>query len=171
MHGTHGHLVTVDEQPALLFERLLAHPVDEVWRAVTEPSELAHWFPATVTVDLRPGGSLTFILPGETEPSEGEVTELDPPHVFAFSWGAERLRFELEPVVGEGCMLRFTHVLSELDRAARDAAGWHVCLDRLATQLAGVPTEAPGTGPTEEWQEQYEDYQERGLPAGAPVPS
>jgi uncharacterized protein YndB with AHSA1/START domain len=170
MHGTHGHYVTVDDRPALLFERLLAHPVDAVWRTVTEPAELAYWFPGGVTVDLRVGGRIS-VTPGDGGSStEGEVTELDPPHVLAFSWGEERLRFELEPVVGEGCILRFTHVLSEPDRAARDAAGWHVCLDRLATRLAGEPAPPPGASPTEEWREHYEDYQERGLPSGAQIP-
>jgi hypothetical protein len=100
-----------------------------------------------------------------------ERTELDPPRRFAFSWGDEELRFELEPSAGgEGCVLRFTHILSERDRAARDAAGWHACLDELEKRLAGTPATAPGTSPTEEWREHYEEYTRRGMPTGAPIP-
>ena len=169
MYGTYE---TVDGRPALRFERRLAHPVDAVWRAITEPSELAHWFPAEVTVDPRPGGRITFAFTDQPlPPSEGEVTAFDPPRRFAFSWGDDHLSFDLEPAPGgEGCVLRFTHVFSERDRAARDAAGWHLCLDGLERRLAGAPTAAPGTGPTDEWREHYEKYAQRGMPTGAPIP-
>jgi uncharacterized protein YndB with AHSA1/START domain len=175
MHGTYE---TIDGRPALRFERQLAHPVDAVWRAVTEPSQLAHWFPAEVTVDHRVGGRMTFDFPDEElPPGSGEVTEFDPPRVFAFDWdgfedGVDHLRFELEPVMGgEACLLRFTHVITSSERASRDAAGWHVCLDRLGESLAGGDARAPTSEPTADWRELYEDYQRRGLPAGAEIPS
>jgi len=167
MHGTYE---SVEGRPAVRFERRLAHPIDAVWRAVTEPAELAHWFPGEVTVDLRPGGRMTFSDEGFTS-LDGEVTELDPPRLFAFSWGDDHLRFELEPADGgAGCVLRFTHVLDASDRAARDAAGWHVCLDLLELRLAGTPTTPPTAVATEEWRRHYDEYRWRGLPTGAPVP-
>ncbi len=43
-----GTLQTIDGRPALRFERHLAHSVQRVWRAVTEPSEVAQWFVAPV---------------------------------------------------------------------------------------------------------------------------
>ena len=55
--------------------------------------------------------------------------------------------------------------------AARNAAGWHVCLDRLAARLAGEQTAAPGSGPTEEWRGHYDEYQRRDVPSGAPIPT
>jgi uncharacterized protein YndB with AHSA1/START domain len=169
MHGTYE---TVDDRPALRFERRLAHPIEAVWRAVTDPSELAHWFPAQVTVDLRTGGRMSFAFPDEAlPPSDGEVTELDPPRRFAFSWGDEPLRFELEPAAGgDGCVLRFTHLLSSRDQAARDAAGWHVCFEALDRLLAGTPGDAPGTEPTAEHHALQQEYERRGLPTGAPFP-
>jgi uncharacterized protein YndB with AHSA1/START domain len=166
----HGTYETIENRPALRFERRLAHPIEAVWRSVTEPGELAHWFPAEVTVDLRVGGRMSFAFPDEgLPPSDGEVVECDPPRRFAFSWGEEHLSFELEPD-GDGCVLRFTHVLSARDQAARDAAGWHVCLDRMEQRLAGAGTEAPGTEATGEWREHYDEYSRRGLPTGAAVP-
>ena len=167
MYGTYE---TIDGKPAVRFERRYPHPVDRVWRAVTEPGELAHWFPTTVAVDLREGGEMTFTFPGgEMEPIDGAVTVLDPPRRFAFLWGEEELRIELEPD-GEGCRLSFTHLISEREAAARDAAGWHVCLDRLAELLSGDAGTAPGTEATSEWSGLYDEYQRRGVPAGAPIP-
>ena len=167
MYGTYEEIAG---KPAVRFERRYRHPVDRVWRAVTEPEQLAQWFPNTVEVDLREGGHMRFEFPGgEMEPMEGAVTELDPPRRFAFTWGDEHLQIELEPD-GDGCRLRFTHVLSTREQAARDAAGWHVCLDRLEALLAGDAGEAPGTEATSEWSEHYEAYQRRGVPAGAPIP-
>jgi uncharacterized protein YndB with AHSA1/START domain len=165
--GMHGTFQTIDDQPAVHFERRLSHPIDAVWRAVTEPDELAHWFPARVTVDLSPGGRMRFDM--DEGSTEGEITELDPPRRFAFTWGEERLRIELEEA-GDECVMRFTHVLSSRDQAARDAAGWHVCLDRLETWLGGGDATAPGNEPTSEWRGHYEEYQRRGMPVGAYIP-
>jgi uncharacterized protein YndB with AHSA1/START domain len=164
----HGSYLTVGDRPAVRFERRLSHPVEAVWRAVTEPEELAHWFPAAVEID---GRRLRFTpADGAAPPADGEVLELEPPRRFAFTWGDERLELELEPD-GDGCRLIFTHVLSTREQAARDAAGWHVCLDRLQDRLAGDAAEAPGGEPTAEWRERYAEYERRGLPTGAPVPS
>lgn len=40
-----GTLETVDDRHTLRFERHLDHPVERVWRAITDPDELRHWFP------------------------------------------------------------------------------------------------------------------------------
>jgi uncharacterized protein YndB with AHSA1/START domain len=172
MHGTYE---TIDQRPALRFERRVAHPIETVWRAITEPSELAHWFPSAVEVDLRVGGKMTFTFPEQPLPDEaltmpGEVTELEPPRLIAFYWGEDHLRFELEPTDGgTGCVLRFTALIDAKDKAARDAAGWHVCLDGLEQQLDGA-SEDTIHGVTETWQQRYKDYLGRGLPSGAEIP-
>jgi uncharacterized protein YndB with AHSA1/START domain len=40
-----GTLETVGGRPALRFERVLPHPVERAWRAVSVPAELEQWFP------------------------------------------------------------------------------------------------------------------------------
>jgi uncharacterized protein YndB with AHSA1/START domain len=154
MYGTYEPF---DGKPAVRFERRYPHPVERVWRSVTEPDELERWFPTTVEVDLREGGRMHFTVPGgEAEPMDGEVVELDPPRVFAFLWGRDLLRLELE-ADGDGTRLRLIQTLSSEDEAARNAAGWHVCLDRLG-------------GEESDWEPYYEEYRRRGLPAGAEIP-
>lgn len=165
---TNGSFRTVNGRPALVFERTLAHPAQAVWRAVTDPVELAHWFPAEVAFD---GDAMTFTFPGgEAPPSQGRVLERDEPHLFAFAWNDDVLTFELSED-GAGCLLRFTHVLARRDEAARNAAGWHVCLDRLVLRLAGSDTTAPTGEPTDEWRAHYDAYVAKGLPSGAPLPT
>ncbi len=165
----------IDDRPTLRFERRIAHPVQDVWRAVTEPAELARWFPCEVQVDLRLGGRMTFVFAQMTLPDGastllGEVTELDPPRRFSFTWGEDQLHFALEPIDdGTACLLRFTVELDSADKAARDGAGWHGCLDGLEQLLDGE--EDPRPYDSDAWRGHYEEYKRRGFPATAALPS
>ena len=165
----HGTYTTVDGRPAVLFERRLDHPADAVWRMVTDPGELRHWFPCEVDLELRVGGPMTFTFSPDFT-IDGEVKELDEPRRFAFTWGADLLRFELDPD-GDGTRLTMLHVLYEEDEdaAAKTAAGWHLCLDAMARRLAGEELAAP-QGRSPEWDACYEEYVARGVPAGAEIP-
>jgi len=101
---------------------------------------------------------------------KGEVTEFDPPSSLAFSWGEDHLRFELTPAhAGAQTDLCFTVLLDTADKAARDGAGWHVCLDGLEAALDGAD-QATVHGITDRWREHYEEYARRGFPATAPIP-
>lgn len=171
----YGSYDTIEDTPTLSFERRLSHPVERVWQAITDPDALGHWFPSAVQVDLRVGGAMKFTFEGHTLPDgsnfmPGEVTELDPPRVFGFQWGEDHLRFELEAVDGgAGCALRLTVALGTRDKAARDAAGWHVCLDRLERFIDGEH-EPAATDATSDWRALYEEYERRGAPVGAEIP-
>jgi uncharacterized protein YndB with AHSA1/START domain len=127
---THGSLETVDNRPALRLERHLDHSVERVWRAVTEPAELARWFVAPV--HWRPELGEVFEEMGQT----GEITELEAPRVIAWSFGGELFRFELRPD-GDRCHLTFTHVFDDRALAAQHATGWELYLNRLDAHLAG----------------------------------
>lgn len=72
----------------------------------------------------------------------------EPPSVLEYRWGEDILRFELQPD-GDGTVLTLLDTLEELGKAARDGAGWHLCLDSPARHLAG---EGPATEP---WQPVY----------------
>ena len=131
---------TVDTRgprPVLRFERVLARPPEAVWRAITDREELKAWFPCDVVADAwEPGAAISFPFPGEGGPTlTGTVLEVEEPRVLAYTWGAETLRFILTPEPDGRTRLVFT---DELDPplAARNAAGWHVCLARLAAESA-----------------------------------
>jgi uncharacterized protein YndB with AHSA1/START domain len=142
-----GSLHTIDGRNVLRFERRLAHPVGKVWRAITEPAELAHWFPAMVAMEFQVGGQMTFTFPGgEMEPTDGTITELDPPRVFAFVWAGDPLRMELRPD-GAGSLLTFTYAFTDRPMAGSYATGWQTCLDALESALAGTDPQAPAPYP------------------------
>ena len=86
---TDATLETIDGRPALRFERTLAHSVERVWRAISDPAELERWFPAAA--DWTPATGETFEAYGAT----GEVTEVDAPHRLAWTFGGDRYSFEL----------------------------------------------------------------------------
>ena len=147
---TDGTLETIDGRPALRFERRLAHPVPRVWRAVTEPAELAQWFVAPVP--WTPTLGETFEGGGQT----GEIVALEEPTLLRWTWGEERYAFELAPD-GDGCRLVFTHVFDDRHGpAAQHAAGWETYLDRLDAMLAGgFLSEEDAHGPIGELHERY----------------
>ncbi|MGX9888141.1 SRPBCC domain-containing protein [Streptomyces sp. NPDC002276] len=49
-----------DGRPAVRFSRVYDQPLDRVWQFVTDPDELAQWFPSRAEFELRPGGTATF---------------------------------------------------------------------------------------------------------------
>ena len=99
----------------------------------------------------------------EAPPFDGEVLVYDPPRVFAYRWGPDVLRWELR-ADGSGCTLTFTDTIETQGKAARDAAGWHVCLEALAARLAG--TEPPPAG---RWTQVHPGYVTRFGPEAATI--
>jgi uncharacterized protein YndB with AHSA1/START domain len=123
--------------PRVRLERELADPPAVVWRAITEPSELARWFPCAVEVDggqWRVGAKITFTFPKDVMDMTlfGEVLAVEEPRHLAYTWGEETLTFDLV-ASGTGTRLVLTDEL-ERSAAARNAAGWEECLDRLEGQ-------------------------------------
>src|ERR1700737_5024670 len=59
-----GTLEQTDDGPSRLrFVRILPHPPERVWRAITEPDELIHWFPTTIEGERAAGAALRFSFP------------------------------------------------------------------------------------------------------------
>jgi uncharacterized protein YndB with AHSA1/START domain len=154
-------LHTVNGEPTLRFERRLRHSPAKVWRAVSDPAELAHWFPAAVEAEPRPGAPMRFTFP-EEEPGrwDGEVLEVDEQKVFMFRWQSDVIRIELVPD-GDGCLLVFTQTIgggrAGLLGAGRTAAGWDTCLDQLAGRLDGTtpPERADWLAPVAHYVEKF----------------
>ena len=169
-------------RPMLRFERLLQHPPERVWKALTEPGELSGWHPTPARFEASPGGKVSYLSAEEVrtmsalrdppEMPDGEVTEYDPPRVLAHTWGEDELRWELRPHE-RGCLLVLLHTFDDRFKAARDAAGWHLCLDALSTVLDGVPRpeEKDAEGLPWGWPELNSGYEERfGIPPERATP-
>jgi uncharacterized protein YndB with AHSA1/START domain len=156
-NSTYGALVQLaDGRWQLRYTRALAHPVEKVWRALTEPEHLAQWFPTTIEGERTPGARLRFSFPqGQAPPMEGEMLAHVPESLIEFQWGPDVVRLELRPDGHGGSVLVLLDTLEERGKGARDGAGWHVCLDALAAQLRG---ESGARASLDGWKQVHQRY-------------
>jgi uncharacterized protein YndB with AHSA1/START domain len=160
MTAADGELVQVDGGWQLRFVRTLQHPREKVWRAITEPEHMRAWFPDEMHGERAVGASLHFQsrdMP-DAESFDGQMVVFDPPSVMEFTWGTDRLRFELVANAAGGTVLTLTDTIDELGKAARDGAGWHACLDLLEVSLAG---DQPAWTAADRWNDVHPGYVER----------
>jgi uncharacterized protein YndB with AHSA1/START domain len=121
----------------LCFTRTLPHPRETVWQALTDPEHLTHWFPTTIEGERAAGAPLRFAFPEDMAPAmDGEMLVVEEPTVLELRWGPDVLRFELRAVAA-GTELTLLDTLEAHGKAARDGAGWHVCLEGLEAHLRG----------------------------------
>ena len=161
----HGQLEQIDGLWKVVFTRQLAHEPRKVWRALTEPEHLTAWFPTDIEGERTPGSKLRFVFRGgEGEPFDGEMLVFDPPSVLELTWGDEHLRFELQPDE-RGTLLRLVVTFDEIGKAARDSAGWHVCLDRLRADLDGTSLPSGDDG----WKKLFEEYKQQFGPEASTI--
>jgi uncharacterized protein YndB with AHSA1/START domain len=142
------------------YERRIHHPVDVVWKAITDPSEIARWSGSRPEIDLQLGGHY-ISYHGNGERVVDRILRLDPPRLFEHTYWVHVnptavVSWELSPIE-EGCLLVLTHSLGMDDiRAAaatvargndftvivsRNGAGWHRLLDKLEATLDGHSTD------------------------------
>ena len=105
---------------------------ETVFRFFTDSARWASWWGAGSTIDAQPGGKVRILNPGQIEVT-GEVLEVRPPDLIAFTYGftsgkpippgASRVTIRLEPAA-RGTRVNLTHEFPEA--AARDehVQGW-----------------------------------------------
>lgn len=151
------------EQWTLILERLLRHPPEKVWRAITDPAHLREWAPFDADGNLDEPGAVRLTWMGTGRSSEARVTRAEAPRVLEVG----DMRWELDLVQlargglgsDSGTRLRLWH---RIDRRfiAWGAAGWHICFDVLDRLLSGTPIgrmAAAGEG----WQRLCAEYAEQ----------
>ncbi len=129
-----GTLEQAGDQWRLRFTRRLAHPPEKVWRALTDAEHLRAWFPQEIIGEWKVGSRLVF--KSEYGDFDGEVLAFVPQSLMEFRWGTDIIRLEVAPD-GTGSLLTLLDTFDEVGKGARDAAGWHECLDNLEVALAG----------------------------------
>jgi uncharacterized protein YndB with AHSA1/START domain len=129
-----------DDGWTLEFAIDLPHPPQEVWNALTDPAQLVSWAPFTADRSLAcTGDAVLTMIDGETAVELPiEVQRAERPTRLEYTWGADRLRWELAPA-GAGTRLILRHTVAGPDQLAKVAAGWHLCLLVARRLLDGAP--------------------------------
>jgi uncharacterized protein YndB with AHSA1/START domain len=166
--STYGALEQLaDGRWQLRYTRRLPHPVELVWRALTESDHLEHWFPSTIDGDRAAGAALRFTFPaGEAPPMHGIMLAYEPESLMEFQWGPDVVRLQLRSDGPDSTVLELYDTLEERGKGARDGAGWHVCLDALEAHLRGEPDAREAM---EDWKRVHTRYVESFGPAAATV--
>lgn len=133
-------------------------PAERVWRAVTEPAQLAVWYAfGGVELDLRPGGRLVLRW-AEHGTFHGIVEAVEPGTRLAYRYAVDP---DVEPVAGNSNLVEFTITpdgtgtrlrvvesgFDQLDgnekeraqRLAESTEGWDGGLTALVVHAAGLP--------------------------------
>ena len=139
-------------KPSLTIRRRFKAAPERVYRAWTEPAQVAHWFgPGNITVleavfEPRTGGRFMIHArspEGEDHRVSGTVREAIPNSkvVYTWAWQSTPERQSLVTVEfkpdGDGTLLVLTHE-QFFDEGARDRhnGGWNAALDKLEAYLA-----------------------------------
>jgi uncharacterized protein YndB with AHSA1/START domain len=160
-----GTLETRGDRSVLRYERHLEHPIDRVWRAITEPDEIVRWL-AAAEVDLAEGGRVRLEWLNTNEHgeryeeavAEGRITALEPPRLIEYDTDVHGvLRWEIHEE-GKGTRLNLTvDVALPEDRVTENRSGWHVHLDFLEDALEGGAVDWPNW-PRDRWAAIHERY-------------
>lgn len=127
---------------ALVIERVLPHPPEKVWRALSDPSLLAEWM---MKNDFQPIVGLKFTFRGEPQPHwdgivPAEVLAVEPQTRLSFRWYDWVVDLTLTPTA-EGTRLRMEQAEFGPDQsAAYNGAqyGWGGFLKALDALLARI---------------------------------
>jgi uncharacterized protein YndB with AHSA1/START domain len=143
------------DRDTIEFVRVYPHPIERVWRAISDPTEISAWF-WTATFELRVGAPYRF---GDAKSDmTGVITKIDPPRLLCFGGPAPHgpdgyMQFELDAVHG-GTRMRFVQHSTPgyfrkpewpADHPAGDGnpwrpgtlTGWHLSFDALGQMLSG----------------------------------
>jgi uncharacterized protein YndB with AHSA1/START domain len=124
----------------LVVVRELRHPPEKVWLAITDPEHLREWAPFDSDKSLATAGvnvKLTTVNAPQPLTTETRIMRADAPRFLEYMWGANPMRWELEPIPG-GTRLTLSTAINK-NFISMGAAGWHICLDVMDRHLTGNP--------------------------------
>jgi uncharacterized protein YndB with AHSA1/START domain len=137
---------------ALAFEFDLRHPPDKVWRALTDPAQLAKWLlPVSGNLKLEPRAAFTFKtdpFPGWDGTVQCRFLEIEPQRKLSYTWvaGGELdlntvVTFTLTPTaVGTRVLLVQSGFKADQKKNFGGARyGWKMMGEKLVDLLATLP--------------------------------
>lgn len=155
MSDEFGKVVIDGDQGTLVFERVLRHSPERVWRALTDPAEIRQWSLGEAKVDGRAGGSYETVTGPAQFAWTGRILVWEPFSIFEYESNTPPhqhlpqgektiVRYEIEPRE-DGSVLRLTHSRLTRPTAIGFAPGTHAILDRLVAHLdsAALPAWLP----------------------------
>ena len=132
-----GKLTKHQDGYQVKFERVFHHPIEKVWRAVTDTKILKIWF-TDIEMDFKVGGKMTIWFQDAARTATyGKIIEIDPPERFVFTWEDELAEWNLFAIDKYSCRLKLTYSKLSDEYAASIPGGFHVLLDQLETVLGG----------------------------------
>jgi uncharacterized protein YndB with AHSA1/START domain len=155
----------------LVMRRRFTHSPQRLWEMLTDPFELARWSPIVPDRPLTTNGPATSRENIGDEAVSAEVLVADEPHELVHRWRGDTLRWIITPL-NDGAQLELQHRFDDQESAPLFAAGWRVCLGRLAAEDGTERERATGQRALAyDWavlREQYEsDFAERADPDDA----
>jgi uncharacterized protein YndB with AHSA1/START domain len=142
-----GTITIEGEYATLRHELRLSHPIEVVWKAITDPRELSGWMNTKAVIDGRNGGTIDFVNTVSGFHTTGRILVWDPQHVFEHEWHIApnpslphgepeaTIRWELKRDGDSDTLLVLTHSRLTKSTSLRFAPGWHAYLDRLEASL------------------------------------
>lgn len=133
-------------------DRVIAAPVDVVWRLISTADGLTEWMAVDASVDLRHGGAITWRHENGWVVA-GEFREIVPMRrlVYTYGWvqggfavplGSSLVTMELSSA-GPSTALSIRHSGLSAEMAAQHTEGWSMFADRL---VACAATTTPAEG-------------------------
>ena len=155
-HTTPDAYGVLIEPATLKIQRFLPGPIERIWAYLTESELRRQWL---ASGEMQPKAGTAFTLtwrndeltdpPGQ-RPSgfsaehsmDSRITEFDPPHKLAFTWGESgEVSFELDQR-GKQVLLTVIHRgLPDRNMTLMVGAGWHMHLDVLVARASGTKPE------------------------------
>jgi len=82
-----GRLTVEGEYATIMFRRILHHPPELVWQAITDPDELKGWLMCSFAkIDGRTGGTVEMVSGPKQFHVKGKILAWDPPNVYEHEW-------------------------------------------------------------------------------------
>lgn len=141
---------TLASETVVKIEKFLKHPIEKVWNAISDGSEISKWFMQST---LQPTPGAAYEATGKPQDDwdgriYGEVVEVEPPHKLVHTFQTNelecpmRVTWTLEERTG-GTLLILLHEdfdkLSNAEFMFRDiSGGWNYHVENLTTFLQRV---------------------------------